>query len=326
MLKLNNNIKISNVEFDFVHEVVINSSWEELTDTCEIVIPKKIRFTKNNEQIQNVVRGDNALFKRNDDVTVNCGYGDQIGVRFVGYVSNIVPRKPLMFSCQDLAYKLKQTTVNYSAKDVSLNTVLENIIPSDIKFRTNVDFTIGKITIEKSPVSQALEFLRETFGIISFVRDNVLVCGVAYELTNINDVTIHDIDLEQRGIDVSSLEYIREDDRQIKVTAVSIYPDNTKKEVTVGNENGGARTQYFYNVSESDLKTYAEQQLEKFQYDGFSGSFTTFLNPHIKHGDAVRLSSEEIPDANGVYLVKRVVTTCGVSGGRQEVHLDRKIN
>lgn len=326
MLRLVQDIIINEVTFDFVHNVVINSSWEDLTDTCEITLPKKIRFTRDNVEIENIIRGEDALFRRGDDVEVILGYGDQFGRRFRGLVSNISPRKPLVFYCQDEAYLLKQSTIKkYSATKVTLEKLLSDILPAGTDFRVNVSFTIGKILIERTTVAKALEFLRTEYGIISYFREGTLICGLAYEVTDPAQLTRHDIDLEQVGINTQGLEYYRSDDRKVKVTAVSIYPDNTKKEVTVGDEDGGERTQYFYDVSEADLKTYAEEALSKFQYEGFSGSFTTFVNPRINHGDCVKLTSAEIPDANGIYLVKRVTTIHGVNGGRQEVFLDRKI-
>ena len=152
-----------------------------------------------------------------------------------------------------------------------------------------------------------------------------MVSGLAYDTQDINNIKKHEINMEEVVVDTSNLIYQRNDDQKIKVRAVSIYPDNTKKEVVVGDSDGGERTQYFYDVPESSLKTYAEQQLEKFKYTGWRGEFTTFVNPFIKHGDAVKLSSQKVPDANGTYLVKRVITESGMGGGRQTVELDIKI-
>lgn len=343
MLRLNTNIAIQSqpsdtqlttdftqgqgLDFDFVHEVRMSSSWDIFTDTCQIIIPRKLRYKRNGNVIENVISGDDPLFKRGDLAKIVAGYGvDQIAERFRGYISNVSPRNPLVIDLQDAMYLLKQKTISkYSKRGVTLESLLSDIMPENIPFETTVEFEIGKFIIERATIAEVLEFLRKQYGIISYFRKGVLYSGVAYRLKGIDQVKLHDIDLDSVGINTDNLIYQRSDDQRIKVTGVSVYPDNTKKEVTVGDTDGGERTQYFYNVPESSLKTYAEEQLEKFKYTGFSGSFTTFLNPYIQHGDAVRLFSEKIPDAQGVYLVKSVETSTGVNGGRQEIELDIKI-
>jgi hypothetical protein len=82
---------------------------------------------------------------------------------------------------------------------------------------------------------------------------------------------------------------------------------------------------YFYNISQATLKQLANEALEKLKYEGFRGSFTTFLQPWVKHGDAIKLIDSRIPDRNGVYLVRQVVANFSMAGGRQEITLDRKI-
>lgn len=340
MLELIHNIAFSNnpgnnptefnatdgLEFDFVTELTIDSSWENLTDTATLVFPRKIRYKRNGEVIRNIVQGNNALFKRGDAFKADIGYGVQVAERFRGYVSNITPRNPLLFSFEDGMYLLKQEFINnFSSPDITLDALLTNIMPSSFPFRTNANVNLGRIRITRSSVANVLRFLRDQYGIISYVRDGQLVSGVAYDTRNLNELTLHDINLENVGIDTSDLTFVRDDDQHIKVRAVSIFDDNTKIEVVVGDDNGAERTQYFYGVDRATLELYAEEQLEKFKYTGFEGSFTTFVNPYIQHGDAIRLQSDKIPDANGVYLVKRVVTRSGVLGGRQTVELDVKI-
>lgn len=312
--------------FDFLNELEIVSSWDTLTDTATLSFPRKLRFKRDGKVVKNIVSGDDPLFKRGDSVRFVVGYGDQVAERFSGYISNIAPRNPLYFEFQDAMYLLKQETIDsYSKKNITLKTLLSDIMPSSVPFETTVDFTLGYYRIKKATVAEVLEHLRSHYGIVSYIRDGKLFSGLAYTTKDLSKLKIHEINVEQFVIDDSDLVYQRNDDQRIKVRAVSIYPDNTKKEVVVGDSDGGERTQYFYDVPEADLKTYAEEQLDKFKYTGFAGSFLTFVNPIIKHGDAVKLISEKIPDATGVYLVKSVVTTSGMGGGRQKVELDIKI-
>jgi len=325
MLNLINQITIRDQTFDYVTEVEIDSSWETFTDTAKMTIPRKLRFTKDGEVVENIISGDNPLFKRGDAVSMVMGYSGQTASRFTGYISNISPQNPLVFDFQDEMYTLKQKTIKaYSKSGLTLTQLITDIV-GDVPFEITQEFTIGKYTIKKANVAQVLEHLKSNYGVTSFFKNGTLFCGVAYPIKDIDTIKITDVDMEQFVIDDSNLIYQRNDDQKIKITAISIYPDNTRKEVEVGDEDGGDRTQYFYDVSEEDLKNYAEERLEKFKYTGYTGSFITFLNPIIRQGEAVRLTSSKRPDANGVYLVKRVITRSGVDGGRQEVELDIKI-
>ena len=131
----------------------------------------------------------------------------------------------------------------------------------------------------------------------------------------------------QRDIVLGSdqLVYNRKDDQKIKLVAVSIDLDNNKTEVTVGDEQGEQRNAYYYNLSEADLKTVAEREIERFKYEGYKGNFTTFGEKIIKHGDIIELSDKRYPYRNGDYLVKVNNTSVGFGGYRQIITLDAKV-
>jgi hypothetical protein len=50
------------------------------------------------------------------------------------------------------------------------------------------------------------------------------------------------------------------------------------------------------------------------------------LEPIIKHGDVVNIKSYKSPERDGKFLVKSVVLTIGVNGGKQKVELERKLS
>lgn len=327
MLRLVNDITISNQTFSYITDLEIESSWEMLTDTARITVPKKLRFVKNGEVVTDIISGDNPLFKRGDAVLITSGYVGQTARRFDGFITNISPQNPLIFDFEDAMWQLKQKTIkSYSKKNLTLSQLLSEIVEEVVPIDVTQEFEIGKYVIKSATVSAVLEHLKKNYGVTSYIRNGRLKSGLAYELKDVNQIKIVDIDMEQFVIDDSDLTYNRIDDQKIKIQAISIQPDNTRLEVEVGDVDGGVRTQYFYDISEAELTKYAEERLEKFKYTGYSGSFETFINPIIRHGDAVRLTSAKRPDANGIYLVKRVVTRAGANiGGRQVVELDIKI-
>jgi hypothetical protein len=331
MLELKNDITIGDYTFNFVNNLEIVSTWDLLTDTATMNFPKKLRYKKGDQVVKNIVSGDNPLFKRGDSAAFVVGYNDQTAERFRGYVSGVSPRNSLIFEFEDDMYLLKQTTIkNYVKNNITLDTFLTDIIGDIVPWETTVDFSFS-IRIPRATIAEILDFIRKNYGIISYFREGKLYSGVAYQFKNSSaeGIKIHEIQMDGENgvvIEDDTLIYERDDDQKIKVRAVSIYSDNTKKEWVEGDTDGGERTQYFYNVSEADLKTFAKEAIEKFKYTGWRGRFTTFANPRIRHGDAVRLKSEKIPDADGLYLVKSVTTKSGIDGGRQTIELDIKIN
>jgi len=65
----------------------------------------------------------------------------------------------------------------------------------------------------------------------------------------------------------------------------------------------------------------------RLKYEGFEGSFETFLEPKVEPGDAVRIIHKLYPEKDGVYLTKSVRTKFGASfGGKQTIDLERKID
>lgn len=313
MKALNTEISIGDYQFNYVNQAEVESTWELLTDTCEITVPRKLSFDG-----KAIVQGE-SLFKRGDQVTVKSGYDGVLNTLFTGYVSAIKPGTNLIFMCEDAMWKLKQQTITRSYKEVTLKQLLADICP--IGFEVP-DVNLGQFRISHATPAQVLEELRKTYGLQSFVRDGVLYSGLAYWPSDQQSSVFR----YQYNIIDDDLEYQRIDDVQIKVRAVSMLEDNTKLEVEVGDPDGDLRTLTFYNLNEADLKETAEREAERLRYEGYRGSFETFGEPFVRHGDIAIIQDPTYPDREGSYLIKKVVYSTGVSGYRQNIFLDRKIS
>lgn len=325
MMRLVTRTVIDSFEFDFLTEVEINSSLENLTDKATLTIPKKLNYKRNGKTVTNIVEGADPLFKRGSVVELRAGYNDELNRVFTGYVSDITPRLPLQFALQDEMYKLKQVTIsNYVKSGLTLKQLLTDILPAGTRFEA-LDVTLGWFRIKRSNVAAVLDHLKSHYGLTCSFRDGVLYAGLRYITTDPMALDIHEFEFERNIIDDSDLVYSREDDVNIKLKAISINDKNEKIEETVGSEDGDQRTMYFYGLDRAALVKIANESLVKMKYEGFRGSFETFLLPRVKIGDAVRMINGRLPEKNGVYLVKEVVTRYGTGGGRQIIHLDRKI-
>lgn len=334
MFILSSYISIGRFTFDYVNEVEITSSWENLTDTCKITFPKKIRWFGSNDKYSDIITsGENSLFKRLDNVVVNLGYDAILKERFRGQVLKIHTKKPLEFECEDQMFKLKQVTIKSYVKGpkdkLTLRKLLTDTLPTDVPF-TCIDLILNDFRIVDASVAEILDYLKRSFGLSSFFKNGTLSVGFAYNVDAITTGTrIPVFKFYDNIINGDDLDYIRDDDVSIKIHAVSITSSRSpvsKIERDYGDLSGETRTLHFYNVTEPQLAKLANEALSKLKYTGFRGSFETFLEPLVQHGDLVRLIDPQIPDRNGNYLVRSVVTKFGVdTGGRQIITLDRKV-
>jgi len=314
MIRPTCNIKINDFEFDFLNELELVSAWKNLTDTGTLRIPRKIKLGG-----KTLVAGSNNLFKRGDKVEISLGYYPESARVFTGFVSAILPESPLVIQLEDAAYLFKQESLTVSYKETTLKQLLTDVCP--IEF-VSVEANLGGFRISNANFAQVLNELKKTYGLTSWVRNSVLYCGLAYfPETSITHELVF-----QRGVIDNSLEYMREDDVKIMVKAISIFGDNSKIEVEVGDPQGSQRTLTYYGLNESDLRATAERELPKLRFEGYRGALTTFGTPTINHGDTIELTDLKFPERGGEYLVDEVTTTQGLSGYRQKIVLGAKVS
>ena len=130
MLVLNSNIKIGEFVFDFVNNTSFSASVDELTSGGFIALPKNVVFKKDNQIIENIVGGEDPLFKRGDAVEIKLGYKPNLNTYFKGFVSSITPGFPLVFEVEDDMYSFKQTKVEpINLTKTTLENLLTQILP-----------------------------------------------------------------------------------------------------------------------------------------------------------------------------------------------------
>lgn len=314
---LTSNITVGKYIIDFLTEIEVVSTWEDLTGTAKIILPENIKW-----QEKSIYAGTNSIFKPKDEVSISIGYDYQNQTVFEGYLNRVKVAAPLELQCQDKMFDLKNVSIkSYSKKNVTLNSLLSDISP--IAYEC-ANINLGKFRIENATVAEVLAEIKKDYGLYAFFRDSKLYVGMPYVLLAKSAKT-HKFDLEQNVADSYQLEYVREDEAKIKVKAISINSDNTKTEIEVGDSDGEVRTLHYQDKSQAQLKELAEIDLRKLKYEGFRGSFTAFGEPFVRFGDIVRLSSTKYKDRNGSYLVKAVTYNYGVNGYRQTITLEKKL-
>ena len=329
-------------EFPFVTECQTEESYENLTDTFKITMPRNIKMDG-----KVLFNGANPIFERGDRVKVELGYFPTLRTVFEGWVTDIGAKIPLEITCEDDMWLLKNTNVTYPSKEllnvtytskkngtpqtrakqistnITLKQLLDNILPADIEYAEPLlDVNLGQFRITNASVSMVLDELRKEYGLYSYFRDGLLYVGLP---SNASDTVTQEFEFERTIIDDSELQYQLSKDISVKVVAKLIGLNNTFEEVTVGDTDGSQRTFHLYwdgvTLPKPNLKEFAQLKLDESKYDGYRGSFETFGEPYVRHGDIVKLTSKKLPERDGNYLVTSVKRTFGMGGYRQVIEV-----
>tara|TARA_R110002126_G_scaffold89252_1_gene213375 strand:- start:1589 stop:2617 length:1029 start_codon:yes stop_codon:yes gene_type:complete len=325
MVRLDSKIELSAETFDFCTETSVTSSYDNLLDSAQVIIAKKIKYQNDQgKTIENITRGANALFKIGDTASISVGYNSLITKIFTGFISGVKTKFPLKFSLEDEVYQLKQNSFNLSLKNPQLSTLLKKIIPAGVEYEITAEQNLGNFRINGGSTAMILDELRKKHGIYSFFRDSVLYVGLAIvpKLQNTYRFEFNTVQI----ISGDNLEYVDKDERKIKVVCKSIDNANNTLEATAGDADGETRTLYFNNITLKDLQATADRLKDELRYSGYNGNFETFASPAVNHGDIIELINKEIPEQSGGYLCSKVVSNFGYAiGGRQYIYLKQKI-
>jgi hypothetical protein len=320
MFRLNSEITIGNLKFNFVTNLQIKKSWETLTDTAMIELPNKLYLK--NTQIKDII-------KVNDPVTIKIGYFPDLITRFTGYVSKVVPDSPLKIMCEDEAFKLKQISIkSYSKNNVTLQQLITDNYSGEVNI---VDANLGAFRISNATLIQVLQEIRNKYKLYSWFRDGVLYSGVPF--IEPGDVKKFHF---QRNVISHNLEWQDEEDLKTIAHGVSKQSDGKTLELYVYYKDGvitttetkpfgNLNTMKIPNVSRTRLEELLKRWLPNLTYTGYKGSFECFGLPIVNHGDVARLKDLKFPERDGDYLIRSVTIDFGQKGYRQNVELFRII-
>ena len=330
-------IKIGDFAFDYVTNLVIESSWNTFTDKATITLPNK--FIRDNEVI---VAGTDNLFKRGDVVEINIGYFPNLERRFTGFLNNLKPESPLILECEDPMWLLKQ--INLKSKQF-INTTIKTVIDfatADLENLTvefdDKDAKIGSFEIDNKGFVNAVtvfEVLKKNFGYNIYFQDGILQVRILNSILSL-DKTAHVMDTQfnivednltfQRDDDVGMV--VRFDSKQKDNSVITLFGFKEDGETVISRtpKTGGIVNSWKVpELSETLIRDLITKNMDKYIWEGFQGSFTTFLEPTIEHSDRIDFIDNKHPEKNGRYLIKTVVTTFGVDGGRQIIELRNKV-
>lgn len=94
---------------EFVNDVEINTSFQDLTSTAKITLPRNIRTFDGRPLVKNT----SSYFNRGDKVIIELGYAPNTRVVFIGYINRIYFQTPVVIECLDSMFVLMQKHIIY---------------------------------------------------------------------------------------------------------------------------------------------------------------------------------------------------------------------
>lgn len=277
---------------------------------------------------------------------------------FRGYISKVNSKIPIEIECEDNMWLLKQIPCKPQtwSKDKSVEDLLRSLLKgTDFTVNALVSTNVGDLVIQNESVAQLLARLQKDFRLESYFKGNELRIG--FSIYKLDEAKTHNF-IFQQNIISDSLEFMREDDVKLSAIVTSNIEQSegtnkkgqaktklVKKEILIyvkdkqfvyeskpengdfpENIEGERRSINLINFTdEKKMFEAGKEELQKYYYTGFKGSFTTFAVPCVRVGDFVNLKDPILPDRDGKYIVKSVKYTGGVNGHRQEIELHYKV-
>lgn len=317
-------VQIDNMTFNMVHSVKRKKSIKKFTGTATIKLPKKLRFVSNGrpDSAYEPSKTVKDYIKVGQKVTIWMGYDQHLIKRFEGYVSRgVEPSVPVVVECEDEMWQLKQKAASVSLKDTSIKKIIETIAPG---YDSEVlDANIGDFSMKNTTAAKVLFELKKRYGLRSYFIGKTLIVGKPYTNSKVLQLEKKTYEFGRNVIE-SSLKFRSKDDQKIQIKAISINPDNTKTEVTIGDKDGATRTLHFFDKKKAELKKLATLHLDRFKVEGYEGDITSFGFPILEIGQKLAIIDKGYDKRNSDHYVEEIEEWID-NGYRQKPTIGKKV-
>jgi hypothetical protein len=316
--------RIGGKRFFRINSLSVESSLTQIGTKAELTLPTTARLTRAGEFVSEVETA--KAFQVGDEVEVLAGYDGDLRTEFRGYVRRVSPTIPLKLELEDGVYLLRRKNVKRSWRSVTLAEVITFLLEdTGIEVVGEIPgITFSPFYLKNVTAAYALQKLRDRYALTIYFRlDGKLYVG----LIGGTDRVRVKYRVGRNVVD-HRLEWQSKDDVRLRVKAILIRRDGSRLEEEIGSPDGELRTLHFYDLADGQtLKQRAEEELLKFQRDGYSGSLTGWLVPECRIGNTVDLADETWENnREGDYLAEGVTTTIDSGGARRRVKLGLKLN
>lgn len=320
------NIRIGDVSFSRLVEVRIEKSVKEFGNRAVIKLPQSAVLKHKDSENAGIVEVA-KVFNVGDAVTISLGYEDElVQEEFVGFVESIGHANPVVISCLDNAYLLKNKNFKKSWTSVTVKELLTYVL-KDFNLTLNTadlpDLTFSPMNINADGYEVVSKIISE-YGLDCYFEGDVLYCHLPY-LRNNGSVKYYLSGDNANTANLNRLEYMTEAMRNIKLKVVNIKKDGSKLTKEVGDLDGSLRTLNFYNLPDStNLVELGEAELKKMKFDGYEGEIAAFFIPDCQPAMTATLVDPTY-EREGNYYVEAVEIVGGDNGLMRIVNISVKL-
>lgn len=323
MFLLTCHITIGSASFKAVNSVVIKRS----TRMCNAIATIKVPVTAVLKQEGKEPTKIETAQKINvgDPVIIKLGYNGNLKEEFNGFVKRLNYTVPLEIECEDWYWKLRYSSIKKSYPETTVKQLLNDVLSGTgaSVHPSSIDLSLKNTVINNKTGVWVLEKLKSDYGLtVFFTIDGKCFAGKAYEVKG-SSVKYR---LRWNVLKDDDLKFYRAEDYKLKIEAKTYDRDGAKLEASVGSDGGEVKTLWFYNVSDqAQLKTLAEQELQRYSFDGYRGKIETFLIPFAEPGMIAIVDDQLYSERSGSYYIESTEVRFGTGGARREVELGIKV-
>lgn len=273
----------------------IESSWDMLTDTAQLTIPKN--FAQ--------LRADSidSWIRPGDPVQIELGYNGITEPYFTGFVRSVGTEYPIVLELEDNMYLLKRHQVEVSFRKTKLKAILQAIVPDGISVESfDTELRLFRYS---GTAAGCLAKLAEDYNLHSYFDGDTLLCGIVYA----DNSTEHEAWLNTTDVAETDLTYTNEDAARVLVKASAVKKNGEKLEVEVGEEDGEVYNLEYHGIeSKAEVEKFALEDYKKIKRKGFKGTVTLFGTPRIRHGEVLYIREREGLKREGRLFIDKVTT------------------
>lgn len=310
-------IRIGTWKVGVLDSVEIKRSVETLADTAVIKLPAA-EYNCALEVEEKIHRGDT--------VSIRLGYAE-VGsvIEFEGFVQRIgTDNGTVTVECEDDLYRFRKELKDAQYKDITLDSLLRKVIAEiggGYDVRSTYSWKYGKFVVSCSTAFDVLKKVQEESGADIYLDGKTLHIHAPGE--KVGKEVLYDF---SRNVQKCDLKYCRAEDRKVRVVVKALLPDGKVKEIETGATGGTKVEVKCASNDDRSMRSRGEAEVKRRSFDGYEGSITTWLFPHIAPGDSAALHDYDYGYKDGRYFVNSVTTAFGPSGASRKVELGFRLS